>query len=72
MRFLIAIDLEDKYQGDADLLEACIRDGVSAFNQHVGRGAKVAAVRRVGDVGPLRAKRRPAGRVRPSPRMRLP
>jgi hypothetical protein len=44
VKVYVTIDLENRYRGDADLLEACVRDGVLVFNLHVGSGARVANV----------------------------
>jgi hypothetical protein len=49
VKFVVTIDLENRHRGDADLLEACVRDGVSAFNRHVGHGASISLVRQCGD-----------------------
>ena len=49
MKFVVTIDLENRHRGDADLLEACVRDGVSAFNRHVGDAASISLVRQCGD-----------------------
>ena len=49
MKFVVTIDLENRYRGDAELLEACVREGVLAFNRHVGHGASVSLVRQCGD-----------------------
>jgi len=51
VKFVVTIDLENRHRGDADLLEACVRDGVSAFNlnRHVGDAASISLVRQCGD-----------------------
>ena len=49
MRVVVAIDLENRYRGDADLLEACVCDGVSAANRHVGHATSISLVRQCGD-----------------------
>jgi hypothetical protein len=49
VKFVVTIDLENRYGADAELLEACVRDGMLAFNRHVGRGARMGLVRLSGD-----------------------
>jgi hypothetical protein len=41
VKLFVTIDLENRYRGNKDLLEACVRDGVLVFNQHVGPGARI-------------------------------
>jgi hypothetical protein len=52
VKVLITIDLENRLRGDTDLLEACVRDGVLVFNQHVGSGARIYDVRQCADDAP--------------------
>ena len=52
MKVLVTIDLENRFRGDMDLLEACVRDGVLVFNQHVGPGARIFDVRQCADDAP--------------------
>ena len=49
VKVVVAIDLENRCRGDADLLEACVRDGVSVFNRQVGHAASISLVRQCGD-----------------------
>jgi hypothetical protein len=51
VKVVVTIALESRCLGDTDLLEACVRDGVWAFNQHVDHGAKVEHVRLLNDQG---------------------
>jgi hypothetical protein len=49
VKIIFTVDLEDRYRGDAELLEACVRDGVLAFNRRAGHGARMGLVRLSGD-----------------------
>ena len=45
VKMLVIVDLRNRYSNESEFLEACVRDGVHAFNQHVGDGASVEMVR---------------------------
>jgi len=49
MKILFTVELENRHQAEAGLLEACVRDGVTAFNRRIGHSAIVWDVRLVSD-----------------------
>jgi len=70
VKVVVAIDLENRYSGDVGLLEACVRDGVSAFNRHVGQGASIALARLCGDAADISVMSEPLRRTAPLKRRR--
>lgn len=49
MKVFVTIDLDNRHSQDADLLEACIKDGVITFNRHTKGEANIASVRLIAD-----------------------
>jgi hypothetical protein len=49
MKLFVTIDLDNRHTRDADLLEACIKDGVVAFNRHTQGEANISSVRLIAD-----------------------
>jgi hypothetical protein len=60
LRMVFSIDLDNRHKKERDLLEACVRDGVLAFNLHTHAEAHVKNVRVFSDevdvyLGPVTA-----------------
>jgi len=45
MRMVFSVELDNRYQQDKELLEACVRDAVLAFNLHAHAEANLKSVR---------------------------
>jgi hypothetical protein len=49
MKVFVTIDLDNRHVQDTDVLEACIKDGVVAFNRHTRGEANISNVRLIAD-----------------------
>jgi hypothetical protein len=49
MKVFVTIDLDNRLSQDADLLEACLKDGVVTFNRHTSGAAHISNVRMMAD-----------------------